>query len=257
MKEMEDKTMVKDYFTIGELGELFDINTQTLRYYDSIGLFSPKKRDKDTGFRYYQFNQLYELASIRYLRRLDYSIRNIDSYMKARKVDVVLDRFKEQSRLLHNKWNELMRIDNTIQRKISFIENELPKVDFENLEIRSFKDRKYIPIGSEEQLYRSDTFYFYPTIAFYQGELKSFGAYIVESNKEEILIKEDRDTLLELCSIIPEGRYLCSYHKGPYSTIPETIKGMYEKAKDLVLGEVTINFNIIDQFVERDRKSVV
>ena len=112
---------MKDYFTIGELSDLFNINTQTLRYYDSIGLFTPVKRDEQTGYRYYQFNQLYQLASIRYLRKLDYSIGDIDSFMKTRKVESVLDRFKEQSRILHEKWDELIQIDNILQRKIAFI----------------------------------------------------------------------------------------------------------------------------------------
>jgi len=249
--------MLKEYFTIGELSELFNINTQTLRYYDSIGLFSPNKRDEETNYRYYQFNQLYELASIRYLRRLDYSIRNIDSYMKARKVDVVLDKFKEQSKVLHKKWDELMRIDNTIQRKISFIEEELPKVDFNNFEIREYKDRKYISIGSEEQLYKSDTFYFYPTIAFYTGVLKSFGAYLVDPKIEEVEKKSVFDESKETFSIIPRGKYLCGYHKGPYNKIPNTINKMYEDSKKLMLGDLTINFNIIDQFVESEAENYI
>ncbi len=204
--------MFKDYFTIGELSELFDINTQTLRYYDSIGLFSPRKRDEDTGYRYYQFNQLYELASIRYLRRLDYSISNIDSYMKARKVDFVLDKFKEQSKILHDKWDDLMRIDCIIQRKISFIEEELPKVKFDNWIINNYPDRKYIPIGSEEQLYKSDIFYFYPTIAIYKNDIKSFGAYLIETNYEEAVVVQKRIGLSsEICSVIPSGKFLCGY----------------------------------------------
>jgi hypothetical protein len=34
---------VKEYFTIGELAELFGLNIQTLYYYDSIGIFSAEK----------------------------------------------------------------------------------------------------------------------------------------------------------------------------------------------------------------------
>ncbi len=249
--------MFKDYFSIGELSDLFNINTQTLRYYDSIGLFSPNKRDEETGYRYYLFNQLYELASIRYLRRLDYSIKNIDSYMKARKVELVLDKFKEQSKILHEKWDDLMRIDNIIQRKISFIQDELPKVKFENFEIRNFDDRKYLPIGSEEQLYKSDIFYFYPTIAIYCDDIKSFGAYIIDTNCEEVVVKNEIESSSEICSIIPGGSYLCGYHKGPYDSITNTINKMYDKHKILNLTKETFNFNIIDQFVESDIENYI
>lgn len=241
--------MVKEYFTVGELSELFNINTQTLRYYDSIGLFSPEKRDEETGYRYYRFNQLYELASIRYLRRLDYSINNIDSYMKSRKVELVLDKFKEQSKKLHEKWDDLMRIDHVIQRKISFIEKELPRVELESFEVRFYEERQYIPIGSEDQLYKSDIFYFYPTIAFYKGSNKSFGAYIMDE-LEDALESSSRQT-------IPEGYYLCGYHKGPFDTLTDTVRKMRADYSHYELVDESIHFNIIDQFVESDNMNYI
>lgn len=244
--------MVKEYFTIGELSDLFNINTQTLRYYDSIGLFSPVKRDDETGYRYYQFNQLYELASIRYLRKLDYTIHDIDAYMKSRKVEFVLDKFKDQSRLLHEKWDELIKIDSIIHRKISFIEDELPKIKFDEYDIRYYEARRYSPIGSEEQLYSSEMFYFYPTIAFYDDTIKSFGALLVEE-AEGVVIDHNNN----LISIIPKGKYLCGYHKGNYSTIAETMIKMHDDNNNLKLDTIIMNFNIIDQFVESDVENYV
>ncbi len=230
--------MIKDYFTIGELSDLFNINTKTLRYYDEVGLFKPVKRDPDTGYRYYKFNQLYELASIRYLRKLEYSIQNINNYMKSRKVDTVLEKFKEQSQALHEKWDELIRIDNIIQRKILFIENELPKVNFDQFEKRHYGNRKFMLIGNEDELYKSDIFYFYPTIAFIGNE-KTFGSYLLDDNESNN-------------SFIPEGDFLCGYHRGTYETISETINKIYDKNEAYKLDDKAINFNIIDQFVESD-----
>lgn len=242
--------MFKEYFTIGELSDLFNINTQTLRYYDSIGLFSPIKRDEDTGYRYYQFNQLYELASIRYLRKLDYSIHNIDAYMKSRKVEFVLGKFKDQSRLLHEKWDEIIKIDNIIKRKIKFIENELPKINFDTYDIRYYDERLYSPIGTEEELYKSELFYYYPTIAFYEATIKSFGALLVEGEGVN-------DNNKKLISTIPSGKYLCGYHKGDYSNITETMNKIYKDNLNLKLDKVTMNFNVIDQFVESSVKNYV
>jgi effector-binding domain-containing protein len=127
-------------------------------------------------------------------------------------------------------------------------------VQFENYEIRFYNERKYLLIGSEEQLYKSDTFYFYPTIAFYRGDDKSFGAYLVDSSCEEVI---DNIRNEESCLLIPEGKYLYGYHKGPYSTIPESIKKIYDNNKNLDLGNETIHFNIIDQFVESNPENYV
>ncbi|MDC7245841.1 MAG: MerR family DNA-binding transcriptional regulator, partial [Sphaerochaetaceae bacterium] len=32
---------MREYFTVGQLSSIFNINVQTLHYYDSIGLLSP------------------------------------------------------------------------------------------------------------------------------------------------------------------------------------------------------------------------
>ena len=38
---------MKEFFSIGEISKLFDINKKTLRYYDEIGLFKPSFVTKD------------------------------------------------------------------------------------------------------------------------------------------------------------------------------------------------------------------
>ena len=43
----------KEYLTISELAELNHISTDTLRYYDKIGLFKQEYVDEFTAYRYY------------------------------------------------------------------------------------------------------------------------------------------------------------------------------------------------------------
>ena len=49
---------MKEYFSIGELAELFGLNIQTLYYYDSVGIFSPRERNEKNGRRKYEFDQI-------------------------------------------------------------------------------------------------------------------------------------------------------------------------------------------------------
>lgn len=234
---------MKTNFSIGELSKLFNINTQTLRYYDAIGLFKPNSKNNESGYRNYEFEQIYKLASIRYLRKLGYSIDKIDKYLNSCDVDYRLDHLKEQSQKLHEKWDELFRIDNAIQRMIKFIESELPNVDLFNYCLKEYPERQYIHLGNQENLCRSDTFYFYPTIAFYKDENKWFGAYIVTGND---LV--EKDVALD---IIPAGKYYCGYHKGSHNTIINTINKLYKSANGKYkLSDICVNINIIDQFVE-------
>lgn len=51
--------------TIGQLARIFEISTKTLRHYDAIGLFVPARTGSDNGYRYYQPEQIEQLAHTR------------------------------------------------------------------------------------------------------------------------------------------------------------------------------------------------
>lgn len=231
---------MKDYFTIGELANLFAIDVQTLRYYDSIGLLAPAHRDAQNGYRLYKFDQIYQVASIRYLKRLGYSLKQIRQYLDSRTLEHTMQKLHDQSQELKRRWSELIDIDATIQRKLEFIKQQLPLVDLQHITVKTFADRYYLNIGSEEILYGSDVFYFHPTMVFYHGRQKYFGAYLFASEKPQEAL------------VLPSGQFLCAYHQGPYETIHERIAYVREHAEGRLLADWEVNFNILDQFVERD-----
>ncbi len=231
---------MKDYFTIGELANLFAIDVQTLRYYDTIGLLVPVHRDAQSGYRLYKFDQIYQVASIRYLKRLGYSLKQIRQYLDSRTLEHTMQQLHDQSQELKRRWSELIDIDATIQRKLEFIKQQLPNVDLESIKVKRFPDRCYLHIGSEESLYGSDVFYFYPTMVFYHGKIKHFGAYLFASERPQD------------AQVLPEGEFLCAYHRGSYETIHERIAEVRSRAAGFILADWEVNFNILDQFVERD-----
>ena len=169
---------MKDYLSIGEMGALFGLNIQTLYYYDTIGMFRPRLRDEKNGRRKYEFDQVYELATICYMRKLGYSLEEIRDFRSTQHSDTALESLKQRSIELHRQWQELFSIDEAIQRKISFIEQQMKDIHTDEITIRHYGPRRYIAIGEEELLYRHNSFYFYPTIAFYEGDGKYFGAYL-------------------------------------------------------------------------------
>ena len=246
---------MKKFLSVGDLAHTFGLDVQTLHYYDSIGLFKPEIREPKTRYRKYRFDQIYQLASIRYLRKMGYSLDNIQEYLDTRNPDNTLMLLRKRSEELHRQWLQLMRIDDALQRKIQFVNHQRSQLDLESVQIQWFDERTYIPIGSEEILYLEETFYFYPTIAFYEGDLKYFGAYLYEPTDEQ----NDTEPAVRpanACSI-NAGHYLVGYHQGPYETIQETILAMRTAHADLPLGVRVINFNIIDQFLERDRERYI
>ena len=63
--------------TIQGFARLCGCNTQTLRYYDRIGLLAPAKVDQWTGYRYYEEEQAMLFVKIKNLQQADFSIEEI------------------------------------------------------------------------------------------------------------------------------------------------------------------------------------
>lgn len=57
------------YYTPAEFAKLFQIDRQTLIYYDNHGIFSPSFKNMN-GYRYYSLDQVFLFAELLSLRRL-------------------------------------------------------------------------------------------------------------------------------------------------------------------------------------------
>lgn len=67
---------------ISEMAALANTTRRTLLYYDQQGLFRPHERS-NAGYRYYDYNQLYDLLLILSLRRLGLTIDEIKKIVKS------------------------------------------------------------------------------------------------------------------------------------------------------------------------------
>ncbi len=244
---------MKEYLSIGELASIFKITVQLLRHYDEKGLLIPEIRDPVTGHRKYRFDQMYKLATIRYLRKLGYPLDSIGKFMLLDDFDQAIAAMRDQSEILKKKYNELLLTDNIIQKKLAFIDSERKKIIPGKIDHKEYPDRYYSLIGDEMKLFTNELFYFYPTIGFYSGEHKKFGAYLLD-HSDIINFIVSRHVLER--SVLPAGTYASTYHFGPYQSIRETIERLlshegYEK------NTTAITFNIIDQFIATNPEKYV
>lgn len=69
-----------EYLTTGEFAKIFDINKDTLFFYDKIKLFCPKITDQN-GYRYYHVTQLIEYRTIDILKDSGLSLSHIKEYL--------------------------------------------------------------------------------------------------------------------------------------------------------------------------------
>lgn len=67
--------------TIQGFARLCGCSTQTLRYYDRIGLLTPAKVDEWTGYRYYEEEQAMLFVKIKNLQQADFTIEEIKALL--------------------------------------------------------------------------------------------------------------------------------------------------------------------------------
>lgn len=242
---------MKEFLTIGELANIFNMDVQLLRHYDTKGLLVPQVRNSENNRRFYHFDQVYPLATIRYLRRLDYSLAQIKAFLHSNGLRDNLQMLSQQAQQLRRQCDELNATIQIIQQKVEFIEREQAVSQRDKFYVRTFPRRAFLHIGEEINLFTHELFYFYPTVGFYQGQRKWFGAYLYEDTPDEA--RRLPDLMADQpVSYIPAGDYLCGYHYGPYLTIQDSIDRLFGEAyrRKLPVDDCVITPNIVDQCCE-------
>ena len=252
---LDEEDSYMDLLT-GELAKMFNLNKQTLFYYDKEGLLIPEYRDDKTGYRKYRFEQIYKLALICYLRKIGFSIDQIREYIQDRNVTMRICELKRRSQELRKAYEYILNIDAVIQRKIVFVEHKMRNMKLGEAVEKYYLKRAYLPLGLEENIYTKEEFYFNPTIAFYRyredtdGYETTFGAYL-ETMDDIDPVTADKIRYIEA------QRFLCYCWKGDYKSIEQKIKELRQEYGHLGLSPNTYNFNIIDQFLEKDMEQYI
>lgn len=81
---------MKEFYTIGETASMLGVSTDTLRYYDKIGLLKPAKVNKENNYRYYSYTQFHYIDRIKYLQHLGLALEEIAQIIHTGKVDNLL-----------------------------------------------------------------------------------------------------------------------------------------------------------------------
>lgn len=115
-----DKT---NLFSIGEVSKMFHISVSSLRHYENIGLLTPKYISKESGYRYYSLEQFEILNTIRYLRALDMSLLEIESFLKNKDLETINKMLLEQKEAVQEKQRVLKRIEQKINNRLDWLKD--------------------------------------------------------------------------------------------------------------------------------------
>ncbi|MGD1821327.1 MAG: MerR family transcriptional regulator [Pleomorphochaeta sp.] len=228
-----------DKFSIGQLAAMFNINIQTLYYYDKIGLLIPSFRNTVTGVRSYSFKQVQQLSTILYLKKCGFSLEEIKDIESNLTPETARTKLIEKSEEMMKQWKEIVKLDTALHKNIKYVDNELMLVEKNKHKIMYRKKRYFLEIGGEETAYGTEDLYYYPLVVCYFGCKKVFGALFDKKNE----ISENEGTI----NTILNGNFLVEYHYGSYDTIYEHQREIMKNHPELNFTDNVYTFDIVDQ----------
>ena len=107
---------MKEFFKIGEISKLYHIGADSLRYYEELGILSPKRGENQ--YRLYSLNDLWKLNVIRDLRSLDFSMERIKEYMDHRSIHSTEQLLSEELLVIEEKIRTLSELKENVEERL-------------------------------------------------------------------------------------------------------------------------------------------
>lgn len=239
---------MKDKYTISEIARFFHVSSQTLRYYDKIGLYKPAIVDKENGYRYYRYEQFFTLSLIIQLKQLNFSLEDIRKYIQTKEVCYLEEILEKEQKIIEKQLAELENLRRDNQKLLGKIQLSKNVNESFRIEWKEEPERYtyQIPINFEiKNLYQ------YIKL-LYDSYLREFPGSAGAEHKEVVLqirrrnLEQKKFKLYNSIGIflnpgcieplyeyhkIPAGQYVTGYHMGTYDTIHRTYERLYEYIK--------------------------
>ncbi len=247
---------MKRGFTISEFAKLRDININSLRYYEKIGVLTPAYVDSDTGYRYYTPEQLSLLDSVLLCIDLGIPLKKLSEYMKD-------DEYIQNRRLLEegkviaqNKVRDIQTGLNRIEYTLQYLDVNRQYTDMDELYERPIIERTFITsdytgdlmdvrkieISSAELYSRAQKKRLSPV--FPAGLIISFGGS--ETRVKIFFQVIGADPQDEAVMKIPAGDFLCrQIDLTPETDLMEVIRSTFDKNDEM---EIIVSNMLLDKF---------
>lgn len=107
-------------FKIGDFARISQVSIKTLRHYDALGLLRPVRVDAESGYRFYEMEQLGDLMRILALKDCGLALEDIAHLLQTRDPhdikEVLLQRLAAQQQVVAEEQARLQRITARVQQ---------------------------------------------------------------------------------------------------------------------------------------------
>lgn len=208
--------MENKLYSIGQLCKATGMPVTTVRKYSDLGLLTPRKTDPETGYRYYDENQFWQLELIRFCRDVGMPYGDIKMIMSGENIeqatagikeklfsDMVnileqmkaLDSLQEQWLMRNSNKSRGMRVMSLPSRTVPYVVSDDPDGLHASLLEICNSSKKHLQL-------QLTTGYLFAPDDFMRGSVRLIGEFF---NFDPAGSGIPKKHVLEL----PEGRYLC------------------------------------------------
>lgn len=254
----------KDMFlTISQFAALFNLNKNTLMWYDKVGIFKPALV-KENGYRFYSYFQYNTLETILNLRELDVSIKEIQSFIDNRSSESLSILLDEKIIELDQKILKLKSIKKNLIEQKNII-NLVKNIDLSKITIIECDQKFLLTIKTSKEIsLEKDMENFFNEIKrkdLFHLKNKSLGAMISVKNLNSgnfkdysyLFITTDTNSKDKMTYIQPKGKYLQAFYRGKWDKLPDKYIEILEYCKlhnivltdysyETLLNENTVNY---------------
>ena len=260
-----EKTLKK--YRIGQFAKIKNIDAQTLRYYDKLGLLTPEIIDENNGYRYYSEKQFIDSDRIKFYKQIGMSLEEIKRFKDLSNMEEVLAVIREKHGVFEEELNRVQIICNNINR----IVDSLEQAEDINPETVSIKERDHLycvgginkivydPINFERELYEITKIYpKYSSIGNNFGIISAYDVVLLggenelKTTEKQLFLRIDQQfSEDENVQKIKLGKCVVTYSKRPSLLEGDSIKRLreYVKINNLTPRDKIYVVPIINRFI--------
>jgi DNA-binding transcriptional MerR regulator len=255
---------MKDYYRIKEISQLYGIGPDSLRYYEEIGILSPKRGEN--GYRQYGMRDIYRLNVVKDLRQLGFSMRRIKEYLDDKNIASTLALLRKEESVVREEIRKLRAKQATIRSRFEEIRS-YAAISAGEIAVVSYPDRHCVRQNTDLVKNEDIDFALNRLHKRFDHRAYTFGSYMIGASMNLgdvrdgvfglfrsvffILEREDAD-----CdSVIPGGRYLSLHYRGDYDQSAEQTRRIVEFADSsgFALADEILELYKIDVHESNDR----
>lgn len=257
--------MINEYLSITELAKLRKVTSETLRYYDRVGLLKPDYIDPNNGYRYYSVRKSERLGVIRELRDLGMSIEEILNYFDDCNLRKSIEILSQQYFKMQKEIETDLVLSGKIAKKLTFLGELLSFRDLNQPYIKKYSERYLLSLnrmagGEKEHLYALSELETMLNEVSPILATDRLGVYTNEKILEPsetyvpsvpmLFLKEEKsnyDNLKENMQTVPAGYYLCiAYENGRLERYDSCFEKIKEYMKD---NNLQVNGKIFQRYI--------